>query len=951
MTPAVERLAKRIMSSDEAGGIDRILSLIESRPASCRDADGRELARLMNWLYLPTASSAYLRWLEESPRRKQLLRLVTLPDRRGYWNSQNFGAMKQLMAMNFELVWDFQLDLLQAACAGIPSADHNESSAKMWLQSNEHGSPGYSRDRFHAAVPEMNDQQLLRYWQLRNWLQRGLPGLSPSEYSGTDVESGESLATFRAYDLGEATDGDLAQVLFRRPLHIYSRIEDLPQVVQRRRIDFLRVSQAVAQDLIADEYSRTSDTASETTKRTYYVNRVFGLDYLLTFLEQLDAEGFLSRSFHDNIRHKRAAVRSHLIRSTMPEAVGTGTRPRGKQPPGIHKPSATALADFAKRITPLRHNGLSDTRLLELAFHSPQWAWYVEHTLDLEGLAETVYWCHCSLSLSHFPKLALESDGYIAIAAVSAGQGGQDRDEDDREAPVEMQALDLMLLAFTGHRAVNRESEYGITFQELPEEISHAWAERIRSRVPADRWKLFLSAMKVAGTTKEINQLLLDIGGTGTAKSRKVKLLDLKQVLDGIEFRHRKSAVEQLAKIPLATGTDRNADIIERFRVLSLYRQFYVPKAVYGEDAQDSLVLVDEAFHDLAELAGLPREEQLHWLVGCSLPERLNKLGPGGQVTEGNVSVTLRIDESALPVVDVFQNNKKVRSIPKDVQQLKSIKDLKSLQAEIKQLTTIIRGHFEHQSMLHGTTYVVREFLEYHRNPILKTLCENLVFVKEAGVKSKKAPQLGYLVLGEPCYLVNHSGQQQVVSPKDVVRLAHPVDFDATGEWDAWKQSVLSQQRVEPFRQVTQEHFAPTAEEIQRTQATNQEAPRKLYDSNALYADGKKYGVLRFEHQPLEWMQLRAVLHKQGWVNSSSDIYLRFWSDYTVVAHVEMQPGKVFGDGDTTVVRSVTFYRPDRNATSNVIHLFPLNQIPPRYFSQAIREINMAVAASRVKKS
>ena len=83
-----------------------------------------------------------------------------------------------------------------------------------------------------------------------------------------------------------------------------------------------------------------------------------------------------------------------------------------------------------------------------------------------------------------------------------------------------------------------------------------------------------------------------------------------------------------------------------------------------------------------------------------------------------------------------------------------------------------------------------------------------------------------------------------LVGASESLRLAHPVDLLAGGEWTEWQRDVFRREVVQPFKQVFRELYVPTAQELEDGKASARYAGHQVNPRQALALLGGRGWVL-----------------------------------------------------------------------------------------------------------
>ncbi len=954
-TAAVQKLVAMLLKRAKNGAAkEELWEATQKRPKECRDRDGCELARLF-WYCRETPSDRFVQWLKSSKARKDWLALVH------YVPAPNRDDASQLREIVNYYLWpeapEFHLDYVSAVFASVPADDVSNLANEDWRENSEDGSPRRMHEFLFGRFDSLNLEQdrpegdllFSRYWKLSAWF-------------GYPIEDAKPLnrnydAVLRAFGLGIANDGDLYEQLL--PLHQDLSILEQPTHILRhgdKAIEAYRsaVSRLI-HDLIADEFARESDSMGLYTEKVYDIEALVGLDYLVAFLTELtsmpvakktgSSSCFAKPGGNTKTRLSRISTRTHLVRATFPRQVFLSHGGAGKANSDLHTPSKAELEAFTQRLKPLRDaNLLTDQRLVELACIAPQWAWHVEHLLDWKGIAEAVFWLHCC-ALTEALNRVLECDGYVQAAESEYEQiekrtpGNKPENQWSRQENINGMAFDKLLMGLCGKKTQSKLDEFDTPEYFVAEPTKLEWGRSIRSKLGDERWQQFSEAVAYAEGSGELSFLLQKISG----KPEKVvaeKLPSIAKVLEDIEVKHRKAALEYVGRIPLASGKARDADLISRVSALASYRRFYAPKVsgMYGFSAEDAIELVDQAFESLGKLAGLEDHRMLYWLAGNALPERI---ASHSSFEKAGCKVVLELDACGAPVLRIWDKGKLVRSVPTKFKTDSKLQQLQALKEECKMLHAASRDYLE-SAMISGETFTTKRFAPYLKNPIVERMLEQTVMVIASPAKKTQKPTLGYLKQGKSPALLDCQGNSVPIESSTELRVAHPVDFFASGRWLAWKCFIVEAQRPEVFRQVTRELFTPTTAERERV-VPKAEKPFDIADESAMNERGAKFGVNRFSEYPVVQDQFEAILRKFGWQKLWNDYFESQWGTIRAIAVMSTT------EEENTVCSTFVFFETD--ADSSNYRLISIDSVPARTFSEALRQLNTAVRGATPKEA
>ena len=514
--------------------------------------------------------------------------------------------------------------------------------------------------------------------------------------------------------------------------------------------------------------------------------------------------------------------------------------------------------EFARLV---RKAGIREKRLLEVAMLTPQWASYVERALGWAGLADSVWWIH-----AHTRPVSCEIEP-----------------DEDRKAAWK---------AEVGRRTpVNLEDLAGGA-------VDLAWFHRAYGQLGESRWS-------------QLDPLLLLASDTnGHARARLYAdamrgRLDRATLFERIKSKRHQDSVLAVGLLPLAEGDVGRRDMLERYEFLHEFRR---GSRKFGPQRQASEKrAVEVAMQNLARAAGYPDPLRLEWAMEV---EALADLAAGPvKVIVDQAEASMYVDEQGLPEIGFSKAGKPLKGVPAALKANGEFKALQERKTQLKRQASRTRASLE-TSMCRGDIFSGRELQDLCRHPILSPMLQRLVVVGE-GI-------LGYPVDGGRG-LQNHTGRIEPVRPDESLRIAHPVDLRAGGQWHLWQRDCFARERVQPFKQIFRELYVPTEGEkqdsgrVSRRYEGQQVEPRKA----ATLLGGRQWLIL---HET----GVQRTFHEAdvtAWLLVATD----WWSFMAV---------------DSITLEGVEFLR--RSDWTPI----PLEQVPPRVFSEVMRDLDLVVSVA-----
>ncbi len=600
---------------------------------------------------------------------------------------------------------------------------------------------------------------------------------------------------------------------------------------------------------------------------------------------------------------------SHLIRAAFP----------GKED--------TAL-DFARLASEAK---ISHARLTELAMYAPQWAGFVEHALGWTQLAEAIWWIHAHTKDAQWDVGREIKDEWAAQAA--------------ERTP--LSAISLMQGA-----------------------VDVAWFHRVYDALGAERWKALDEAAKYASST----------GGHKRAQlfaDAMLGKLDKAQLVTRVKDKRNQDALRALGLLPLDGGNAHNADgeadALTRYKAI---QEFVRTSRQFGAQRQQSeKMAAGTAMENLARTSGYADPARLEWAMEASAVADLAN-GPVS-VEAGGAIVTLSINPLGKPNVAITKAGKPLKAVPAAAKKDPAVIELQERKRDIDRQGSRMRLSLE-QAMCRGDHFTAGELPNLMAHPVLAPMLRSVVFIVDApqtvdnllpaspeaenGQAAKKRKQrkgeadtqesrrentqqehghndqeqhtaehaevsiaslsLGTNRAGYPTpfgrTLESHTGEEIELTPDTLLRIAHPYDLLYTGEWDKWQSDCFRRERVQPFKQIFRELYVLTPAESDQKNISH-----------------------RYDGQQLNPKQALALLGSRGWVSSYEQSPRRTFHDANITACLWFFEGySTPAEIEGLTVNGVYFTRRGEWQT------LPLTQVPPRVFSEAMRDLDLVVSVA-----
>ena len=373
-----------------------------------------------------------------------------------------------------------------------------------------------------------------------------------------------------------------------------------------------------------------------------------------------------------------------------------------------------------------------------------------------------------------------------------------------------------------------------------------------------------------------------------------VKAADVKKE---IVAKRNKDLLMSYGLIPLGRKPDK--ELLDRYQYL---QKFLKESKEFGAQRQESeKKAVNIALQNLARNSGYGDVTRLTWSMETELiKELLPYLSP--KEIDG-VEVYVQINEEGKSEIKQIKDGKELNSMPAKLKKHPYIEELKAVHKKLKDQYTRSRVMLE-QAMEDCTRFEESELRKLMQNPVIWPLLRHLVFICNG--------QTGFYTDG---LLVTVNAVCLPLKPKDELRIAHPTDLYASGDWHAYQKFLFDKAIRQPFKQVFRELYVPTPEEVEATQS-------RRYAGNQI--------------QPQKTV---AVLKGRRWVADYEDGLQKIYYKENIIATIyAMADWFSPADIEAPTLEYVCFHnRKDYK-------LMKISEIPPVIFSEVMRDVDLAVS-------
>ena len=447
-------------------------------------------------------------------------------------------------------------------------------------------------------------------------------------------------------------------------------------------------------------------------------------------------------------------------------------------------------------------------------------------------------------------------------------------------------------------------------------DVRAQWASMVSQRTPLDAADLVRGAADVAwfgevittlgevrfGTVLKAAKYASSAGGHKRAELFATALmgrLDEHDVVTRIREKRHQDSVRALGLIP---ATDESS-LLRRYELL---RSFVASDRTSGSQRRASeSVAVEVGLANLARTAGYRDPQRLIWAMEAHAVRDLAQ-GPI-RVSDGDLVVELAIDAAGSPDLSVRRAGKPLKAVPAASAKVPEIAALRERATSLRSQARRMRVSLETACVL-GDAFDARELDGLFEHPIIGPMLHALVLIDEDGVVG-----FGWGTGG----LVSSDGRHRPATGR--LRVAHPVDLLASGEWSDLQHALVSAQRQQPFKQLF----------------------RELYTLNANERDDAGVASRRYAGHQVEARRASGLFTSRGWV---ADFELGFSRTYhrqkiTAWCHLVNGWGSPTEVEDTTIDQ-ITFH------PAGQWQPLPLAEVPARVFSETMRDLDLVVSVA-----
>ncbi|MCF6313185.1 MAG: DUF5724 domain-containing protein [Verrucomicrobiales bacterium] len=441
-----------------------------------------------------------------------------------------------------------------------------------------------------------------------------------------------------------------------------------------------------------------------------------------------------------------------------------------------------------------------------------------------------------------------------------------------------------------------------LTSQDLVDgAVDVAWFHQVYNQLGKKRWNLVVDEARYAS------------GGGGHTRAQvfaeaMLGVMKKTDMVKRIRDKRHQDTVRALGLLPLARGKGKDSDLLSRYQEM---QEFIRTSRQFGSQRQASEKRAATIGQEnLARTAGYPDPIRLQWDMEA---REISDMKDGVlTASKGEVEVRLEIGEWGEIAIEVKKADKVLKSIPVGVRKDKAIKALTERRTILKRQASRMRKSLE-AMMCRGEAFSRDEVAKLLEHPLLAPMLRGLILV---GVDDPKL--LGYPSKNGKA-LETFDDKCEVIGKKEAVRIAHPHDLLTSKKWSKWQRDCLARERVQPFKQVFRELYPLNKEEkAKKTTLSNRYAGHQVNPRQAM-----------------------ALFGGRGWVTAPEEGVRRTFHDEEISAYVVFEESFYTpADVEGLTLAGVQFVR---RGTHDAL---PLSKVPPRVFSEVMRDIDLAVSVA-----
>lgn len=431
--------------------------------------------------------------------------------------------------------------------------------------------------------------------------------------------------------------------------------------------------------------------------------------------------------------------------------------------------------------------------------------------------------------------------------------------------------------------------------QELTDgAVDVQWFIRVYAELGPDRWKRIRQAGKYASSSG---------GHTRASLFAEAMLGDLDEeaLVRRLWDKRHKDSVRALGLLPIAEGSDGSQEVLRRYKTIEEFRRSSRQFGAMRQESEKRAVQI--ALDNLARTAGYRDPVRLTWAMETR--DSADLRDGGVTVQAGETTLVLAMNPEGAAELTVTKNGKRLKSVPAALKKNEAVAALRAREKEVTRQASRIRRSLE-QAMIRGDSFTPAELDELLTHPVLTPPLMRLVLIGDEAS--------GYPVPGGR---LRDWGERETAICGEL-RIAHPFDLLERGEWHEWQRECFRAERIQPFKQIFRELYVLTAAER-----------------------AEKTLCRRYEGHQVNPRQALALLGGRGWVAHAEEGIRKTFHEAGLTARLEVM-GLTYSPADVEglTLETVRFTR------RTEWEALPLESIPPRIFSEAMRDLDLVVSVA-----
>lgn len=271
----------------------------------------------------------------------------------------------------------------------------------------------------------------------------------------------------------------------------------------------------------------------------------------------------------------------------------------------------------------------------------------------------------------------------------------------------------------------------------------------------------------------------------------------------------------------------------------------------------------------------------------------------------GDVKLKIVIGADKKPCVVCEKNGKTLKSIPAKIKKEPKVVEINDVYKQLREQYRRAKAMME-QFMEDGVEFTAQEMANLQKNPVIQPILQDLVYVYKE--------QTGFL---QGMILINEKGEEQKLTPKKTLRIAHPYDLWSLGVWHSYQKLLFERQIKQPFKQVFRELYVKTEEEADRTNS------------------------LRYAGNQIQPKKTVACLKNRRWVADYEDGLQKVYYDENIVARIyALADWFSPSDIEAPTLEWVEF------SNRKTFQPIRIKDVPDRIFSEVMRDVDLAVSVA-----